>query len=315
MGVHDLWRLLGPCGNRVNLETLAGKRLAVDVSIWLVQFVKAMRDPEGNMVENAHLLGMFRRICRLLFHRIKPVFVFDGPAPALKRRTVAERQRQRQKQRSHAERTAERILLQQLNIKRIEVLRRKLQRDTADEARFESQSKTAELELRERVARVAAGEHLELDVSEHKDDCDDVYAVAMACGRRNTSGDISDSAEEATNSKQGAVNDESDEDADGGDDDDDDLVVPSGVVLAPEAIARLPRSIQYDVMQQQRFLQRQLMGDQFERAKDSPTAFSSLQLNKFLKASAVNKKIDQVGSRGSTVLLTVLIVVTTCSVD
>ncbi|CAJ1978033.1 unnamed protein product [Sphenostylis stenocarpa] len=40
------------------------------------------------MVRNAHLLGFFRFICKLMFLRTKPVFVFDGGTPALKRRTV-----------------------------------------------------------------------------------------------------------------------------------------------------------------------------------------------------------------------------------
>ena len=62
----------------------------------MVQFVKAMRDEKGEMVRNAHLLGFFRRICKLLFLRTKPVFVFDGGTPALKRRTVIARRRQRE---------------------------------------------------------------------------------------------------------------------------------------------------------------------------------------------------------------------------
>merc|ERR1719319_898552 len=37
---------------------------------------------------NAHLLGLYHRICKLLFYKIKPVFVFDGPAPQLKRETI-----------------------------------------------------------------------------------------------------------------------------------------------------------------------------------------------------------------------------------
>lgn len=85
-----------------------------DASIWLIQFVKArgetflvlcevasgatlvrcgqrlftggvkiidtqaMRNNDGETIKNAHLLGFFRRICRLLFHRVRPVFVFDG---------------------------------------------------------------------------------------------------------------------------------------------------------------------------------------------------------------------------------------------
>lgn len=65
MGVLNLWRLLQPCGRRVAVETLRGQILAVDVSIWLTQFVKAMRDDEGQMTKNAHLVGTFRRICKV----------------------------------------------------------------------------------------------------------------------------------------------------------------------------------------------------------------------------------------------------------
>ena len=121
MGVQGLWPLLEPVGRRVNIEALTNKRLAVgvsqsqlscsltsvtsrfctkylicravDASIWLVQFIKAMRNEKGEMLHNAHLLGFFRRICRLLFHRIRPVFVFDGATPALKKRTTIARRR------------------------------------------------------------------------------------------------------------------------------------------------------------------------------------------------------------------------------
>jgi hypothetical protein len=93
MGVNNLWQLLAPAGKRVRMETLAGKTLAIDVSIWLNQFIKAMRDASGNVLPNAHLLGMFRRICKLLFYRVRPVFVFDGEAPQLKKRTVKQRQK------------------------------------------------------------------------------------------------------------------------------------------------------------------------------------------------------------------------------
>lgn len=58
------------------------------MSIWLTQFIKAMRDEEGKMVKNAHLIGTLRRILKLLYHRIRPVFVFDGRTPALKERVV-----------------------------------------------------------------------------------------------------------------------------------------------------------------------------------------------------------------------------------
>jgi len=35
--------------------------------------------------------GFLRRICKLLFFGIKPVFVFDGRTPALKAKTLRER--------------------------------------------------------------------------------------------------------------------------------------------------------------------------------------------------------------------------------
>jgi DNA excision repair protein ERCC-5 len=38
--------------------------LLPDASIWLFQFMRAMRDERGEMIKNAHLLGFFRRICR-----------------------------------------------------------------------------------------------------------------------------------------------------------------------------------------------------------------------------------------------------------
>ena len=39
--------------------------VAVDMSIWLTQFLKAMRSEEGDAVPNAHLIGVFRRVCKV----------------------------------------------------------------------------------------------------------------------------------------------------------------------------------------------------------------------------------------------------------
>lgn len=72
----------------VRLETVEGKAMAIDSSIWIYQFQATMRDKEGRALVNAHVLGFLRRISKLLFYGIKPVFVFDGGAPALKRTTL-----------------------------------------------------------------------------------------------------------------------------------------------------------------------------------------------------------------------------------
>lgn len=62
--------------------------ILLDISIWLNQALKGVRDRHGNSIENAHLLTLFHRLCKLLFFRIRPIFVFDGDAPLLKKQTL-----------------------------------------------------------------------------------------------------------------------------------------------------------------------------------------------------------------------------------
>ncbi|KAK2920070.1 DNA excision repair protein ERCC-5 homolog isoform X1 [Channa argus] len=110
MGVHGLWRLLESTGKPISPETLEGKILAVDISIWLNQAVKGVRDREGNSVQNAHLLTLFNRICKLLFFRIRPVFVFDGEAPLLKKQTLALRRQRKEELTRESKQTNEKLL-------------------------------------------------------------------------------------------------------------------------------------------------------------------------------------------------------------
>ncbi|CAE7206641.1 hypothetical protein CFE70_008891 [Pyrenophora teres f. teres 0-1] len=114
MGVTALWTVLQPCARPIKIETLNKKRLAVDASIWIYQFLKAVRDKEGNALRNSHIVGFFRRICKLLFIGIKPVFVFDGGAPALKRQTISNRKSRREGRREDAVRTAGKLLAIQM---------------------------------------------------------------------------------------------------------------------------------------------------------------------------------------------------------
>ena len=69
MGVLGLWTLLDPVGRPVPVETLSGRVLAVDVSIWLNQAVRGFRDQQGAGLANAHLLGLYHRVCKLMFYR------------------------------------------------------------------------------------------------------------------------------------------------------------------------------------------------------------------------------------------------------
>jgi DNA excision repair protein ERCC-5 len=114
MGVTGLWSVVQPCARPIKIETLNKKRLAVDASIWIYQFLKAVRDKDGNALRNSHVVGFFRRICKLLYFGIKPVFVFDGGAPALKRATINARKQRREGRREDATRTAGKLLALQM---------------------------------------------------------------------------------------------------------------------------------------------------------------------------------------------------------
>lgn len=84
MGVDGFWPIVSSRGKRVTLDILADKIIAIDASIWIYQFANALRDANGEPLKAAHIVGFFKRICKLLFLRIKPVFVFDGPPIPLK---------------------------------------------------------------------------------------------------------------------------------------------------------------------------------------------------------------------------------------
>ncbi|KAF8754259.1 Xeroderma pigmentosum G I-region [Rhizoctonia solani] len=130
MGVKQLWTLLSPAGRPVPyLRDLEGKVLAIDSSIWLYQFQATMRDKEGRALVNAHILGFLRRTSKLLFHGIKPVFVFDGGAPVLKRSTIAERKKRKSGAAANHAKVAERLLAAQL---RREALRHTEERERKD---------------------------------------------------------------------------------------------------------------------------------------------------------------------------------------
>jgi DNA excision repair protein ERCC-5 len=132
MGVTGLWPILAPTARPTPLPTLNRKRLAVDASIWIYQFLKAVRDKEGNALRNSHVVGFFRRICKLLYFGIKPVFVFDGGAPILKRQTVLGRKKRREGRREDAVRTAGRLLAVQMKKRgEEEEEKRKRERDRA----------------------------------------------------------------------------------------------------------------------------------------------------------------------------------------
>lgn len=114
MGVLGLWQILDSVGHPIKVEGLEGKRLGVDANVWLYKFIRGFREKDNATSLESHKLGLFNRISKLLFYKIKPVFVFDGPAPSLKRRTLNRRQNIRHKHLTKVQDAALKVLAEQL---------------------------------------------------------------------------------------------------------------------------------------------------------------------------------------------------------
>ncbi|NWU52356.1 GEN endonuclease, partial [Dromas ardeola] len=93
MGVTNLWQILEPVRQPVNLSSLKGKTLAVDLSLWVceAQTVKKMI----GVVTKPHLRNLFFRFSFLTSMGIKLVFVMEGDAPKLKADTMSKRNEMR----------------------------------------------------------------------------------------------------------------------------------------------------------------------------------------------------------------------------
>ena len=128
MGVKGLWQLLDSAGKPIPLERLENRVLAIDVSIWLNQSLAGFRDASGGgVVSQAHLLGLFHRVCKLLFYRIKPVFVFDGKPPQLKKELLAKRRMKKAGAGKKADKTRSKIVE---NYLKQQIVAKQLQRQT-----------------------------------------------------------------------------------------------------------------------------------------------------------------------------------------
>ncbi|KAG7981918.1 hypothetical protein I3843_04G023000 [Carya illinoinensis] len=242
MGVHGLWELLAPVGRRVSVETLAGKKLAIDASIWMVQFMKAMRDEKGEMIRNAHLLGFFRRICKLLFLRTKPVFVFDGATPALKRRTVIARRRQRDNAQAKVRKTAEKLLLNQLKAMKLKELAKEIENQKKRQKKQKNDAKGEKI-FSEETSMV--GNQLERDdmvsKSFSQEKLDEMLAASIAAednGRFPNNASTSAAAAAIIPAEEDGSEEE-------------EMILPAeNGEIDPAVLAALPQSMQHDLLVQ-----------------------------------------------------------------
>lgn len=104
MGILGLSKLLlQKCPTAVKedeMKNYFGRRIAIDASMSIYQFIIAMKgfqDGQGVELTNeagevtSHLNGLFGRTLRMIDEGLKPIYVFDGAPPELKKAELEER--------------------------------------------------------------------------------------------------------------------------------------------------------------------------------------------------------------------------------
>lgn len=89
--MNNLLKENAPLASKSNeIKTFFGRKVAIDASMCLYQFLIAVRQQDGQQLTNddgettSHLMGMFYRTLRMIDNSIKPCYVFDGKPPVLK---------------------------------------------------------------------------------------------------------------------------------------------------------------------------------------------------------------------------------------
>lgn len=86
----------------ISLDDLKNKKLAVDASQMLYQFLSSIRQPDGTPLMDSddnitsHLMGISTRIPNLIEKNLKLAFVFDGKPPLLKIHEKEQREHRKQ---------------------------------------------------------------------------------------------------------------------------------------------------------------------------------------------------------------------------
>ncbi|GJQ09939.1 hypothetical protein GpartN1_g1730.t1 [Galdieria partita] len=301
MGVKGLWELVAPVGRRVSMDTVANKTLAIDVSIWLTQFLYAMRDSEGELIRNAHLLGILRRCCKLIFYNVKPIFVFDGATPQLKRRTLISRQNQRNKQKLRLRRIAEKLLLNELKLKKLK--ENKKIESKGNEERVNPKVNPRDLynQYMDTVLRAT----LERSNIETEKDTDQVDIEAVHNHNNNNSMEqleslVEEREVEAQLSEAEEEGDEKEEDINTGvsnfserlaSSEREQYEVPDISQISTDSLSSLPPEMFETIVSEIRSRERNLHREEFIKAENDPANFSKKQLEGFLRLSQTKKEV------------------------
>ncbi|KAJ7650420.1 flap endonuclease 1 [Roridomyces roridus] len=117
MGIKGLTGLLSehaPASiSEHEIKTLFGRKVAIDASMSIYQFLIAVRQKDGEMLTNdagettSHLMGFFYRTIRIVENGIKPAYVFDGKPPEMKKGVLSKRYEKRAEAKEEGEEAKE----------------------------------------------------------------------------------------------------------------------------------------------------------------------------------------------------------------
>ncbi|EIW81137.1 PIN domain-like protein [Coniophora puteana RWD-64-598 SS2] len=102
-----------PAAQEHDIKTLFGRKVAIDASMSIYQFLIAVRQKDGEMLTNdagettSHLMGFFYRTIRIVENGIKPAYVFDGKPPDLKSGVLSKRFEKREEAKEEGEEAKE----------------------------------------------------------------------------------------------------------------------------------------------------------------------------------------------------------------
>lgn len=103
---------LNLCSNFFVRLSFIGRKIAIDASMCLYQFLIAVRAEGAQLTSidgetTSHLMGTFYRTIRLLENGIKPVYVFDGKPPDMKSGELTKRAEKREEAQKALEKATE----------------------------------------------------------------------------------------------------------------------------------------------------------------------------------------------------------------
>ncbi|KAI0087893.1 PIN domain-like protein [Irpex rosettiformis] len=117
MGIKGLTALLAEHAPKAiqehEIKTLFGRKVAIDASMSIYQFLIAVRQKDGELLTNdagettSHLMGFFYRTIRMVENGIKPMYVFDGKPPELKAGVLSKRFEKREEAKEEGEEAKE----------------------------------------------------------------------------------------------------------------------------------------------------------------------------------------------------------------